>query len=247
MEKQNKFPSEIVELPSKGLLYSKESPLSSGKIEMKYMTAKEEDILTNQNYIERGVVIDKLLQALIVDKEIEYNDLLIGDKNALLIAARVLGYGKDYEFNYGDTKEIIDLTQLKEKDFDSKAFKAGKNEFTYTLPTTGVELTYKLLTHGDEAKIQREITGLRKINKDASPDLSTRLKYMITAVNGDGETKTIRDFVDNQFLARDSRSFRKHIENISPDVDMKFYPENGPEEGVSIPIGVTFLWPDAAI
>ena len=70
---------------------------------------------------------------------------------------------------------------------------------------------------------------------------------MITAVNGDAETKTIRDFVDNQFLARDSRSFRKHIENISPDVDMRFYPENGPEEGVTIPIGVTFLWPDAAI
>ena len=247
MEKQNKFPSEIVELPSKGLLYSKDSPLSSGKIEMKYMTAKEEDILTNQNYIQRGVVIDKLLQALIVDKNISYNDLLIGDKNALLVAARVLGYGKDYEFNYGDTKETIDLSQLKEKEIDESQYKDGKNEFKFILPTTEVELTFKLLTHGDEAKIQREITGLRKINKDASPDLSTRLKYMIIAVNGNGDTKTIRDFVDNQFLARDSREFRKHIENISPDIDLKFYPENGPEEGVTIPIGVTFLWPDAAI
>ena len=247
MDKTSKFPSEIVELPSKGLLYSEDSPLSSGKIEMKYMTAKEEDILTNQNYIEKGVVIDKLLQALIINKDIQYNDLLIGDKNALLIAARVLGYGKDYEFNYGDTKEVIDLTKLKEKEFDIKSFKAGKNEFKFTLPTTGVELTYKLLTHGDESKISREITGLKKINKDASPDLSTRLKYMITAVDGNGDTKTIREFVDNQFLARDSREFRKHIEKISPDVDMKFYPENGPEEGVTIPIGVTFLWPDAAI
>ena len=247
MEKQNKFPSEIVELPSKGLLYSKDSPLSSGKIEMKYMTAKEEDILTNQNYIQKGVVIDKLLQALIVDKSIQYNDLLIGDKNALLVAARVLGYGKEYEFNYGDVKETIDLSQLKEKEVDQTQLKTGKNEFKFTLPTTEVELTFKLLTHGDEAKIQREITGLRKINKDASPDLSTRLKYMITAVNGNGDTKTIRDFVDNQFLARDSREFRKHIENISPDIDLRFYPENGPEEGVTIPIGVTFLWPDAAV
>jgi len=247
MEKQNKFPSEIVELPSKGLLYSEDSPLSSGKIEMKYMTAKEEDILTNQNYIQKGVVIDKLLQALIVDKSIQYNDLLIGDKNALLVAARVLGYGKEYEFNYGDVKETIDLSQLKEKEVDQTQLKTGKNEFKFTLPTTEVELTFKLLTHGDEAKIQREITGLRKINKDASPDLSTRLKYMITAVNGNGDTKTIRDFVDNQFLARDSREFRKHIENISPDIDLRFYPENGPEEGVTIPIGVTFLWPDAAV
>ena len=247
MEKSNKFPSEIVELPSKGLLYSEDSPLRSGKIEMKYMTAKEEDILTNQNYIERGVVIDKLLQALIVDKDINYNDLLIGDKNALLVAARVLGYGKDYEFNYGDTKEVIDLSQLDNKKVDYKTLTGGKNEFNFTLPTTGDELTFKLLTHGDESKIQREITGLRKVNKDASPDLSTRLKYMIIAVNGNGDTKTIREFVDNQFLARDSREFRKHVEKISPDVDMTFYPENGPEEGVTIPIGVTFLWPDAAI
>jgi len=127
MENKNKFPSEIVELPSKGLLYSEDSPLSSGKIEMKYMTAKEEDILTNQNYIERGVVIDKLLQALIVDKEVKYNDLLIGDKNALLVAARVLGYGKDYEFNYGDTKEVIDLSLLKEKEIDDTLLKKGKN------------------------------------------------------------------------------------------------------------------------
>ena len=97
MEKSNKFPSEIVELPSKGLLYSEDSPLRSGKIEMKYMTAKEEDILTNQNYIERGVVIDKLLQALIVDKDINYNDLLIGDKNAIMLAARILGYGPEYQ------------------------------------------------------------------------------------------------------------------------------------------------------
>ena len=247
MEKQNKFPSEIVELPSKGLLYSKESPLSSGKIEMKYMTAKEEDILTNQNYIEKGVVIDKLLQSLIVDKKITYNDLLIGDKNALLVAARVLGYGKDYEFNWAGEKENVDLTLLKEKDIDKSVLTNGKNEFKYTTSATGDELTFKLLTHGDESKIQREILGLRKVNKEASPELSTRLKYIITAVNGDADTKTIREFVDNRFLARDSREFRKHIESISPDVDLRFYPEDGPEEGVSIPIGVTFLWPDAAI
>ena len=247
MENKNKFPSEIVELPSKGLLYSEDSPLSSGKIEMKYMTAKEEDILTNQNYIERGVVIDKLLQALIVDKDIKYSDLLIGDKNALLVAARVLGYGKDYEFNYGGIKEVIDLSLLKEKQIDNTLLKKGKNEFKFTTPATGVELTFKLLTHGDEANIQRELTGLRKVNKDSSPELSTRLKYIITAVDGNSETKTIREFVDNQFLARDSREFRKYIEAISPDVDLKFYPEGGPEEGVAIPIGVTFLWPDAAV
>jgi hypothetical protein len=92
------FPTEIIELPSKGLVYPKGNPLSSGKVEMKYMTAKEEDILTNQSYIQEGTVLDKLLQSLIISK-INYNDLIVGDKNALLVASRILGYGKDYTFN----------------------------------------------------------------------------------------------------------------------------------------------------
>ena len=92
-----KFPTEVISLPSKGLIYPKDNPLSSGKIEMKYMTAKEEDILTNANYIQKGIVLDKLIESLIVSK-VNYNDLIVGDKNALLVAARVLGYGKDYEF-----------------------------------------------------------------------------------------------------------------------------------------------------
>jgi len=243
MSTEFKMPTETVELPSKGLLYPKDSPLSSGTIEMKYMTAKEEDILTNQNYIQKGIVIDKLLQSLIVDKSINYNELLIGDKNALLIAARILGYGKDYEFTYMGEKVTVDLSQIDNKEFDSPAMVDGKNEFNYSLPTSGVEITFKLLTHSDEQKIDQELKGIRKVNKDASPEISTRLKFMITAVNGNGDQKTIREFVDNQFLARDSRAFRKHIADIQPDVDLKFYPDDA-EEGVDIPIGVNFLWPD---
>jgi len=101
-----KFPTEVIDLPSKGLLYPKESPLASGKLEMKYMTAKEEDILTNQNYIQRGIVIDKLLQSLIIG-DIDYNQLVTGDQNAVMIAARILGYGKDYEFTYGGEKQVV--------------------------------------------------------------------------------------------------------------------------------------------
>ena len=95
-----KFPTEVVSLPSKGYYYSKDDPLSSGEIEIKYMTAKEEDILTSQNLIEQGIVIDKLLESLVIDKKININDMLVGDKNAIMVASRVLGYGKDYEFTY---------------------------------------------------------------------------------------------------------------------------------------------------
>lgn len=245
MEQEQKFPTEVVELPSKGLLYAKSSPLSSGTIEMKYMTAKEEDILTNQNFITQGTVIDKLLQALIVDKSINYNDILVGDKNALLVAARILGYGADYEFDYLGEKQVVDLTQIRNKELSVELSEEGKNEFSFTTPSTGTVLTFKLLTHGDENKIESEIKGLKKINKESSAELSTRLKHIITSVNGNTETQAIRSFVDNEFLARDSRAFRKYIAEIQPDADIRFYPDGGPEEGVQIPIGVGFFWPDA--
>lgn len=246
MEQKQKFPTEMVELPSKGLLYPKDSPLASGTIEMKYMTAREEDILTNQNYIQQGVVIDKLLQSLIVTP-IEYNDLLVGDKNAILVASRILGYGKDYEFEYKGETMSVDLSEIGNKEIDYSLLKNGKNEFAYTTPSTNTNITIKLLTHGDELSINQEVKGLKKLHKDSSAELSTRLKRMITSVEGQSEPKVIRDFVDNYLLARDSRALREYLKTIQPDVDLRFFPEDGPEGGVDIPIGVTFLWPDAGI
>jgi len=101
MENKFSIPTEVVDLPSQGLVYPETSPLSEGKIEMKYMTAKEEDILTNQSYIQKGTVLDELIKSLIQTPGVKYEDLVVGDKNALLVAARILGYGKDYTFNYG--------------------------------------------------------------------------------------------------------------------------------------------------
>jgi len=245
MEQQTKFPSEIIDLPSGGLLYPKDSPLSSGKVEMKYMTAKEEDILTNQNFIKRGVVIDKLVQSLLIDKSIKYTDLFSGDKNALLVAARILGYGEIYEFEYDGEKVSVDLSKLDSKPLNEELFKGGANEFDYTLPTSKRKLTFKFLTHKDDIDIDAEVKGLQKVNKESSAELSTRLKYIIQSVDGVTDKGGIRNFVDNEFLARDARAFRNYYASIQPDIDLTFYPEGGPEEGVDIPIGITFLWPDA--
>ena len=243
MDQNVTIPTETIDLPSKGLVYPPENPLSSGKIEMKYMTAKEEDILTNQNYIQKGVVLDKLLQALIVSK-INYSDLIVGDKNAIMVAARILGYGKDYSFEYNGEQYTIDLSQLDNKQFDeSKLTSKGVNEFSFTLPASNINITYKLITHGDEQKIQNELDGLKKLGTNNSPELSTRLKYIITSVNGDRDNKTIRQFVDTALLARDSRELRKHIANTQPDVDLTFFPE-GSSTRVDIPIGLKFFWPD---
>jgi hypothetical protein len=245
MEPKFNLPTETVDLPSKGLLYPKDSPLSSGKIEMKYMTAKEEDILSNVNYISNGTALDRVLKSLIVDKKINFNQLLIGDKNAIMIAARILSYGKEYKFTIRDEEHSIDLSKLGNKKIDEKLLENG-NEFDFTLPKTGNKIKFKLLTQEDENKVQREVEGRKKIDKNSNTEGSTRLKYMITSVNDNKESKDIRDFVDNYMLASDAREFRKHYITVSPDVDMiyKFENENGEEEEVDIPIGINFFWPD---
>tara|TARA_R110000823_G_scaffold113517_1_gene235534 strand:- start:714 stop:1442 length:729 start_codon:yes stop_codon:yes gene_type:complete len=238
-----KLPTEVIELPSKGLLYPEGSELAKGTLEMKYMTAREEDILTNQSYIQKGTVLDKLMKSLIISK-IEYNDLLIGDKNAIMVAARILGYGKDYSFSFLGEDHTVDLSTLENKPLNEELFKDGENNFEFTLPHSGNKVTFKLLTHKDEQDISRELEGLKKINKDNSPELTTRLKYLITSVEGKTESKDIREFVDNYLLARDSRALREYVKEIQPDVDLTFFPE-GSSTSQNIPIGVSFFWPDA--
>jgi len=247
-----KLPTEKVTLPSKGLLYDKESSLAKGEVEMKYMTAKEEDILTNANYIRQGVVIDKLLQSLIVTP-INYDELLVGDKNAILVAARVLGYGKDYTFKYNsngqEIEAVVDLSKLDEKKVDETLFKKGINEFSFSLPKSGNVITFKLLTHGDEKKIDAEIKGLQKINPNATTDVTTRLKHIITSINGDRDQKSIREFVDNYLLAVEARALREYYTKVSPDIDLKYYPEDADYtgEGITVPVSVNFFWPDAGV
>lgn len=237
-----KLPTETIDLPSGGHLYSEASGLSSGKIEMKYMTAKEEDILSNQSYIQKGTVLDKLLQSLIVSK-INYNDLLVGDKNALMVAARILGYGAEYKFSYRGEEETVNLAELNPKPLSEVITSTTTNEFSFILPMSGNEVTFKLLTHQDEINIKQELEGLKKLNKDNLPELTTRLKHIIQSVNGTREKKVIREFIDQALLAQDARALRKYIFEITPDVDLTFFPSSGGER-TEIPVGLQFFWPD---
>jgi len=245
-QKQFDFPTEVIELPSKGLLYDKDSPLATGKLTMKYMTAREEDILTNQNYLVNGTAVPKFLESLVVSK-VNTDKLLVGDQEAVMVASRILGYGKDYTFTHGGEEHTIDLTQIEPKTIDENLFKSRENSFEFTANKTGHKITFKLLTVEDERKIQEEIAGLRKIKKGSSTTSSTTLKHTITSVNGDTSTKAIRQFVDTSFLVEDIRALRKYIGEISPGMDLQFYPDNGPDGGITIPIGYTFFWPDARV
>jgi len=168
---------------------------------------------------------------------------LIGYKNAIMIASRILGYGAEYPITYGGKSYTINLSNLNPKDFDETLVKKGINEFKYTLPATGVELTFRFLTHGDEQKINKEIEGYKRINSEASTELTTRLKYTITSVNDQRDPKVIREFVDTHFLARDARLFREYMKGIQPDIDLSYELEDGLI--IDVPINLSFFWPDA--
>jgi len=251
-ENQYDFPTEVLDLPSKGLLYPKDSPLSSGQIDIKYMTAKEEDILTSTNLLEKGLAIDKLLESIIADSKIKLDDMLLGDKNAIMIGARVLGYGKDYEISVTDPDTslqetvVVDLTTIKNAEVDYSLLEGNENKFSFTLPNSKRVLEFKLLTHKDEETISQTQQALQKVNPDDTALFTSRMKHQIISVDGDTSTATINRFVDKEFLTLDTREFRKHLRKITPDVDLRFdyTSQIGEPHKVSIPIGVTFFWPD---
>ena len=220
---------------------------------MKYMTAREEDILSSQNLIKQGVVIDKLLQSLIVTK-INYNDLLTVDKNAVFIAARILAYGKDYEVEVAcpscgeKSKQVIDLGDFEDKTISWEGFEKGQTTHTFVLPIGKNKLTLKFLTHGDEKKIEEAVKGYKKLSKlsGVDPELSTRLKHIIVAVDGNEDKGIINKFVDSM-LSRDSLALRKYLKEVTPDIDTTFAFEcphcQVEQEKMAMPIGVGFFWP----
>ena len=253
-EEKRQFPTEVVDLPSKGLLYSKDSSLSNGQIELKYMTAKEEDILTSRNLIQKGIVLDRLLESIIVDENVSLNDLLLGDKNAIMIATRILGYGKDYTVQLTDPstgdkqEETFDLTKVGDKKVDYDIFKSGKNEFEFELPSSKVKIMFRLLTHKEEKEIDAELKAYKKFSKESgvTAEITTRLKKAIIAIGGDTSQIRVNEFVDNELLSRDSLAFREHLIKITPDVDMSFTftsDQTGEDTTMDIPLDIEFFWP----
>lgn len=251
-----KVPTVIVDLPSGGLVYPDKHPLSAGTIEIKYMTAKEEDILATESYMRNGTVIERFLQSLVITPGVDINDMVIGDIDALTVAARVYGYGPEYEVNVENPsgnpqKIVVNLSELPLSTLDeSHLIKRGLNEFKFVLPT-GVELLFKLLTQRDQQKIQTDLKRHVKMNPNSvSTSASTQLKYQILGVNGVRDRKTIFDFIDNRLLATDARAFRKYVEQIQPGINLSVEAtdyETGEPFQAPVTIGVRFFWPDARV
>jgi len=243
-------PTQVIPLPSKGLIYAKDNPLSSGTIEMMFGGAAQEDILANDSFKEEGTTMTRLIKSLIVSK-INYDDIIVGDKNAIFVASRILMFGKYYDLNYllpGEykPKQIkVDLTTIKDKSFNESSIQPGKNEFEFVLPITGVNITYKLLTHKDEESIATEIAAMKKhYNEENTKEASIHWYHKIVAVNGDRSTAAIRDFVNNGLITMDSVELGKNMYENSPGIDFKFdyILENGEVlEGLPLPINTTFF------
>ena len=245
---EQKFPSEVIDLPSEGKLYPEGHPCKDGKIEIKYMTAKEEDILTSQNLISKGVVIDRLLDSLILTEGVKIEDLLLGDKNAIMVAARILAYGPEYTCEVTNPKNGQKSQQtfnLADCPFKKLPKDVKENSFEVTLPISKTKIKFSLLSGKEEKLIEKDLEASKKVGVGVRPELTTRLRYLIKEVDGDNSQAVINAIAQNM-LARDSKFLREELSKVSPDIELSQEIELGGESvKVNIPMTVGFFWPDA--
>jgi len=252
-------PTEFVLLPSQGKYYPEGHPLHNEEaVEIKFMTAKEEDLLTSQSLLERGLVLDRLVESLLVNKRIRSRDLLICDRDAILIQARASGYGYDYttsivckncattdSYNY-DLKEASVQSPLSPNDLlEMRTEHMGNGIFSATIPTSNVDITFKLLNGHDE-KQMTDASARRKKKKQDNQLITTQLKLMLTSVMGHEEPDLISRFADSLPL-RDSRFLRKLYETVAPSIELRqefVCAECGHEDDITFPFTTDFFWPD---
>lgn len=250
---KSNLPTLTIDLPSRGIFYPANHPLSTGKIDIYQVTARHEDILSNTNLLKKGTVLDEFLKALIATPSVSINDLLIGDKNALFIAARRNAYGDLYTTKIKCTEcgvesnVDIDLTKIGMKVLPNNI---NAERLTFELPISKKVVSFSLLTHKDEVDIDAEIKAIAKFGNSKNtntPEITTRLKYTIKSVDGVLDRLRVKNFVDNELTAKDSLALRRHVKEITPDMDMYFdftCPSCGHQAKTMIPLGANFFWPN---
>ena len=252
------IPVNTIPLPSRGLVYSPESALHGvAEVQLKAMTVQEENILTSKALIKKGTVITELIRSCMVNRDISVNDMLSGDRNTLMVAIRSEGYGNEYAIDVKcascqeTSEQMFDLNQFPLKMLDIEPVEAGKNEFPFKLPFSGVDITFRFLTGKDEEDIVAIQESKKKVAKAGATivddSLQLQLQYSIVSVNGNRDKLFISNFV-RTLQAKDSRALRKHISTSQPGIEMSqdlVCPHCGhTEKEVGMPIGVSFFWPD---
>jgi len=256
-DNKKQFVTEVIELPSEGYFYPADNPLSSGKIELFMPTAKHEDILTSRNLIKKGVVIDQFLKSLVANEKVNFDDILVGDKNGLLIASRILLYGAQYKTKITcrsceeQFTHDINLADLEMREIDFSKFTKGQNEFSFQLPHSKVNISFKLLTHADEVMINNQLRKIKNYETGGvNPELTTRLTYFITEIDGETSKAKIQSFVQNRLTSRDSLEFRQYLADITPGMETDINVECslcGHEQTIGLPMDVNFFWPSGRL
>jgi hypothetical protein len=251
MSTEYQFPTETIDLPSGGKFYDETHPLHSGKVDLKYMTAKEEDILTSSNLIAKGLVFDKLYESLVVTPGTKIDSILTGDINAIMVASRILGYGKDYDIAVtcpacGSGEVItVDLTNFEDRKTTGTAEQVGRH-FVVTLPVSGAKVEFQLLTRGMEKAMQKDLDAYAKINSEYIPERTTFFKAIVVSVNGSTDKPSISKFVD-QLLVKDAKALREEYLAVKPDINFNFEytcSSCSNTSSVGLPISTSFFWPD---
>ena len=248
------IPVESVPLPSRGLIYPVDSPLHGQEtLDIRPMTAREEDILTSRAYIKNGTVISKLIDSCLVDKRINSDDLISGDRTALMVALRITGYGADYSTDVtcpacGTTGSYeFDLSQLPIKRLEVEPVESGENLFEVVLPVTKKSVRVKFLTGHDESEMLLINERKKKKGMNTDSGVTDRLTRVIQSVDGITDKNKIAFFVRN-LPVRDSLALRRFLDTQEPSVEMKGHMRCNScfeESEVDLPIGASFFWPDA--
>tara|TARA_Y100000591_G_scaffold128153_1_gene109736 strand:+ start:2089 stop:2973 length:885 start_codon:yes stop_codon:yes gene_type:complete len=250
-------PTYFVDLPSKGMFYPPTHPLfNKDTVEIKYMTAKEEDFLTSQPLLRKGIAIDRVIESVLIDKDIELDSLLLGDKNAIMVGTRITGYGEEYKAKVTcpkckeDTDFEFNLEKIENWDFEAKLEELGceftpKNTVMVKLPLTGVDVEIRLLNGHDDKRLTEKANKKNKKNLESSL-LTDQLRAFIVSVNGIDSPFAIANFV-TEMPARDSKFLRDLYLNIAPNIDLtQEYQCSrcGYEADMEVPLGVNFFWPE---
>lgn len=245
-------PTEFVELPSRGKYYPEGHPLHNEEVvEVKHMTAKEEDLLTSKSLLKKGLAINRVLQSVLVDQKINVDSLLVGDKNAILIATRIFAYGADYQTNVScpscgtNTQHSFNLEDLEvqEGHLTEGVVKKGDN-FVIHLPKTKVDVEVRLLNGQDERFLANAMNMKRKHNLPDST-LTDQLRLFIVSVNEYSDPQSITTFIEGM-PASDSRYLRTTYEKLVPNIDMtqNFICNNCDYDAeMEVPLSADFFWP----
>ena len=248
-------PVESVPLPSRGVIYPATSVFcNKDTIDLRAMTAREEDILTSRAFLKKGTVVNELIKSCMVEKGADPNDLITGDKNAVMVAVRITGYGSEYRAEATCTHcgktglQSFDLGNLSIKRLEIDPVRPRENAFAFRLPVTKKEVIFKFLTGHDQSEITTQAERMRAVMPDA-PESSVTLflEKSIISVGDVSDRVKINMFVRNM-PAQDSRSLRNFIRDSEPNIDLSnemTCSSCGEASRVDMPIGATFLWPDA--